>query len=58
MVTYPGDGLAYSGEFPGVVATNGSSVVGRVRDVAIHSVVLLVEGDGGGPFQSKETPPS
>ena len=58
MVTYPGDGLAYSGEFPGVVATSGSSVVGRVRDVAIHSVVLLVEGDGCCPFQGKKSPPS
>ena len=58
MVTYPGDGLAYSGEFPGVVATSGGAVVGRVRDVTDHSVILLVEGDGGGPFLGKESPPS
>ena len=58
MVTYPGDGLAYGGEFPGVVATRGSSMVGRVRDVTDHSIVLLVDGDGGGPFQGKKSPPS
>ena len=58
MVTYPGDGLAYSGEFPGVVATSGSSVVGRVRDVTDHSIIVLVEGDGCGPFQGKKSPPS
>jgi len=33
-------------------------MVCRVRDVAMHSVVLLVEGDGGGPFQGKISPPS
>jgi len=30
----------------------------RVRDIAMHSVVLLVKGDGGGPFQVKKSPPS
>jgi len=33
-------------------------MVCRVRDVAMHSVVLLVEGDGGGPFQGKKSSPS
>jgi len=33
-------------------------MVCRVRDVAMHSVVLLVEGDGGGSFQCKKSPPS
>ena len=33
-------------------------MVCRVHDVAMHSVVLLVEGDGGGPFQGKKSPPS
>jgi len=58
LETDPGDGLANGSEFHCVVATGGSSMVGRVRDVAMHSVVLLVEGDGGGPFQGKISPPS
>jgi len=33
-------------------------MVRRVLDVTMHSVVLLVEGDGGGPFQGKKSPPS
>ena len=45
LETDPGDGLAYGSEFPRIVATGGSSMVGRVRDVAMHAVVLLVEGD-------------
>ena len=58
METDPGDGLADGSEFPRVVATGCSSVVGRVRDVAMHSVVLLVEGVCRGPFQGKKSPPS
>ena len=58
LKTDPGDGLADGGEFPCVVATCGSSMVGRVRDVTDHSIILLVEGDGGGPFQGKKSPPS
>ena len=30
----------------------------RVRDVSVHPVILLVEGDSGGPFQGKDPPPS
>ena len=33
-------------------------MVRRVRDVAVHSVVLLIVGDGGGPFQGEKPPPS
>ena len=33
-------------------------MVGRVRGVTDHSVVLLVEGVSGGPFQGKKSPPS
>ena len=33
-------------------------MVQRVCNVTMHSVVLLVEGDGGGPFQGKKSPPS
>ena len=58
LETDPGDDLAYGGEFPYVVATSGSSMVGRVRDVTDHSIVLLVDGDGGGTFQGKKSPPS
>jgi len=58
LETDPGDGLADGSEFPCVVATGGSSMVCRARDVAMHSVVLLVEGDGSGPFQGKKSPPS
>ena len=58
LETDPGDDLANGSEFPCVVATSGSSMVGRVRNVTDHSVVLLVEGDGGGPFQGKKSPPS
>ena len=54
----PGECLADGSEFPRVVATGGSSMVGRVRGVTDHSVVLLVEGVSGGPFQGKKSPPS
>ena len=29
-----------------------------LRCRAVHSVVLLMEGDGGGPFQGEKPPPS
>ena len=58
LETDPGDDLANGSEFPCVVATGGSSIIGRVRDVAMNSVILLVEGDGSGPFQGKKSPPS